>query len=509
MMLERGSESQKAVPPRSMREATSMELNADLALFAEEDRPLIERYLQGERVAPEEQRRRDLVIQEWWQKKYDFPYKHRAERQGLLGEKYSMSLRNGRGESDSDVMQEEVCFGEALLLVDSVNSQMLVAEQVSSPERMRNIKGSKVNSRSKKRKYLIGQLLIEYDVLPERVQAIVVKTNQGIRLSSNEQSEFDSYVHKRNVLLGFERKKQGEMQKLKGRLRAIDRKEDYTSSERGGRRTLSYDESSGTLFVMKDGNQKVVGEGDVVADYVWGIMYRPDVSVPDHLWRRLRKLSDITEARHRIERSFDEELAEREGTSFGIDHVPVEAIEQNIKVSAGIIAERMMKTFLTRLEYAHPKYGFRIENSNALEDTELKYDFKLVIPQKRRGVAVESEDMMREAYVENKRRVGIQFTITKLNSILFDKERQIGEARKHIAESKYLRYVKRPVDDIVLIRIPLESYGDCFKKWLAAGKPSGGPEQFLTLEEKHKIVKVLLAQNFLQLSDEEIEKLVV
>src|SRR3989338_6387919 len=68
MMLERGSESQKAVPPRSMREATSMELNADLALFAEEDRPLIERYLQGERVAPEEQRRRDLVIQEWWQK---------------------------------------------------------------------------------------------------------------------------------------------------------------------------------------------------------------------------------------------------------------------------------------------------------------------------------------------------------------------------------------------------------------------------------------------------------
>lgn len=51
------------------------------------------------------------------------------------------------------------------------------------------------------------------------------------------------------------------------------------------------------------------------------------------------------------------------------------------------------------------------------------------------------------------------------------------------------------------------AYTKCFGSW-AKKKPSGGPEQYLTHEEKVRIFKAV-TKNFIDLSDEQIQQLVL
>ena len=168
----------------------------------------------------------------------------------------------------------------------------------------------------------------------------------------------------------------------------------------------------------------------------------------------------------------------------------------------------MAKNFLIRVTDNNPKLKFKVESSNALEDAKLKYDFKIVTEQKKRGVAIEGDKMPRDEFVSAKKRIGIQFTSTDKGSALKKKQRQIKGIQEKLDQlkSKYQSEIKKPVDDIVLVSLHLDTYKKRFKKWLDNGKPSGGPEQYLDHGEKMKLVEKV-TQNFLELSRQEIKDL--
>lgn len=356
--------------------------------------------------------------------------------------------------------------------------------------------------------YWTKRLTPELDILPEKIRTIIVERkirSEGFR---GEKGEFDRYINRRVNVLKFNIAKRQEMNTLKKRLGAIDRKEDYSTSEQGGRRAVFYDESSKELFIESEGKRQYIKIGDIVSDYDWGIFYKPDASVPEKLWRRVRKLSDLTEARRKIEDIFNHEISQIERiplptTSYSEEHIErLWGDLRNYYLVMGSVAEKMARNWLTRIQYNSPDIGLRVEPSNALEDAELKYDFKITIPEKRRGVALEGEELTRKDFVNNKRKIGIQFTAGKG----FGKKKQIAEAKTKIQASKYQEIIKKPVDDIILVKLQFGTYLDYFKKWLKTGKPSGGPEQYITREEKITLFKAV-TKNFLEIPEEEIEKI--
>jgi len=304
--------------------------------------------------------------------------------------------------------------------------------------------------------------------------------------------------------------KASEMSKLKQRLQDIDKKEDYPEEEAQSRKTLFYDDSESELFVRETRGDKRVTFGDIIADYEWGIKYRPDASVPDKIWRKIRKLSDVTEARINIERAFNQEIVFKEHISLPTTSLSTEFLEEKLNNEGvqGIIAERMAKNFLTRVQHNNPGLEFTVESSNAIEDAELKYDFKIATKQKKRGIAIEGNKISRDELVSVKKRVGIQFTSTKNRSLIRTKKRQISniQARLEQLKLKYQHLIKKPVDDVVLVALHLDTYRKRFKKWLDNGKPSGGPEQYLDHGEKMQLIGKT-TNNFLTLSMREIKNL--
>ena len=344
-------------------------------------------------------------------------------------------------------------------------------------------------------KYWVNRLFPEIDILPESI-ASVLKQIASRKHSVEVNSAFDSYISRRQSILKFNVEKRAIMDALKKRLRDIDAHVDYSEEERAKRRSVFYDKESKRLFVNEGGKKKQLTYGDVVADLDWGVSYQPDESCPREIWRRIRKLSDLSRAQQDISKIFNQEIASLEKISLPTTDLDEEFIEKHMSDHPyihGVIGERMAKNILMRISYNNPGMLLRVESSNAIEDVELKYDFKILMPKKTRGVALEGEDMSREEFVKHKRRLGIQFTVTGLSYRLNKKRRAIKIAQQKINDKTFNRYVKRMVDDIVLVSVPLKTYKDCFKQWLESGKPSGGPEQFLSEEGKNHLVNAVLS----------------
>ncbi len=273
-----------------------------------------------------------------------------------------------------------------------------------------------------------------------------------------------------------------EMKKLKEELHRIDRKEGIEESKNA--KTIFYDEEHHRLFVNENGAPRRITEGDIMADYNWGIEYHPDMSMPPMVWRRVSKLLALKKAREKTFDLYNQELinifhVNAPTTSWSLEFI--KEYHQKNKKDQGFIAERMVQGFLTRLQYNKPELGLRVEPANAIEDTELKYDFKVMVPQYRRGVATEGEDLVRGEYVKQKRKIGVQLTVGHAGK---NKQEKTNLGKQRLEEEKYKNLVPKLVDDIVLVSLRLPRFGKCFEKWLEAGEPAGGPEQYLNKEEE-------------------------
>lgn len=272
------------------------------------------------------------------------------------------------------------------------------------------------------------------------------------------------------------------MYALAKRLSDIDEREDYPEEEQIGRQTILFDPETETTYVEgSDGVRRAVSPDEIAIDLDWGNRYRPDESVPDRLWRKIRKRSDIAEARRAIGAIDNEELAQIEKLSLPTTAFTGEWIAEHFEKGgssfAGIVAERMAKNVLKRRTLRDPELDFTVEDSNAMEDAMLKYDFS-VVRRNRRGIATAPEGLSREEYVDEKRKLGVQFTTTARRNIVERKIHQIEEAKAVANSERMQKYTKSRVEDIVLVSLKLNASAR-YQRWLDEGKPPGGPERYM------------------------------
>ena len=359
-------------------------------------------------------------------------------------------------------------------------------------------------------RYWAKRLIPESSIISPHLFRIVKKTNDEKKLVQEEQFAFGNYIIKRIAAKRFELRKRAEIARLKKDLQDIDAERDSSLEGAGEQRTIYYDEISGSFLVKKeDGSKQEISFGDLLGDYSWGIRYKPDKSMPHKVWRKIRKTLSLYETREKVLEVFNDELNNNYHTGHPVSAVSIDFINKLVerhenRAVAGELAERMIVEFLTRIQYNNPELKLKIEKSNALEDTILKYDFKMIL-NRRRGIALKSEDTSRSEFVKNRKRLGIQFTISKHPTLIEKKTGQIKNAKLNI--SQYERVLGKKVDDIVLVSIfSLGEFVPLYKRWLKEGKPSGGPEQYLSREQKLDIFKQTTS-GLLNLSEEELAKL--
>lgn len=365
-----------------------------------------------------------------------------------------------------------------------------------------NMEGSKPGWQQYWQKRLIGEM----DTLPEYMRAIVIKNIKGEKLGGDT-TDYFNYVNKRVAAIRSNLQKKVEMGRLKKKLGEIDRHEDYDETEISGRQTIYFDKDNG-LFLKTEAGGKPIGYGDIVADYEWGLKYRPDDNLPDNIWRKIRKTADIIEARKNIEKIFNDQLHYVKDVSKPTTTLSIKNIEKNIENEdfEGVIAERIIYAFFVRFQYNNPELDFKVDTANSFEDTELKYDLKISVVNKNRARG-QGQISDRDEAPRVTRRIGVQLTVTPGGKALREKAEKIEVARDKINLSENDEIVKNPVEDILLVSLPLKTYRENFKKWVGSGKPSGGPEAYLTREERKRLIEVV-AGDLLQLKPEDIDSLI-
>ncbi|MDE2001334.1 MAG: hypothetical protein KGI60_02060 [Patescibacteria group bacterium] len=364
-------------------------------------------------------------------------------------------------------------------------------------------RGEKIGfKRRKKLSKFVGSF-VEYESnLPEKAREAFKKARE--RKKKQKEARVQNLAKKSNQRIDeLMLMKKGVVLDLKTELRSIDEQKmspEYVQ----GRKEVFYDDKSESLFILDSaGKRQEVSFGDLVGDYGWGIRYRPDASMPAALRRKIRKTLALHEARNKIQTLYNEELQERfsagyPASTFGIEFID-KTMRRNGADAEGVVAEHLAREFLVRVQYNNPQLGMSVERSNALEDRELKYDFK-IRSRKTVGVALEPDNMSRKEFVKQKRQIGIQFTIGSASKTELV---QIGKGRLEA----YKEILRGRVDDIVVVQIPsLKGLADLYRKWVRAGRPSGGPEQYLSIEQKGEIFDQA-TKEILDVSDAEKEAL--
>lgn len=282
------------------------------------------------------------------------------------------------------------------------------------------------------------------------------------------------------------------MQRLATQLAEIDERIEYPENELESRREVFFDENTDKYYIVNEqGENYPFQYYDIMPDLEWGVAYRPSPELPPAGWRKIRKQSAVAEARMAIDGIDNEELAKNEHISLPTTTISGEWIEKsfnkkNYSGLHGVIGERMAKNALLRRSKAQPEAGMRVENSNALEDAELKYDFKVKVNVHRRGIATEPDDMNREDYVAQKRMLGIQFTVGQG----LGKDLQIAHAKEQLGDVRLSERIRHEVDDIILVK--LNVFGNLrYQKWLDDGKPPGGPERYMEEAEIENLITLV------------------
>lgn len=278
-------------------------------------------------------------------------------------------------------------------------------------------------------------------------------------------------------IIELQRKKDDAMDKLHDMLRCIDDPLCKKEQQHGER--LVIQQSSGELLAADGGGGVVeISFGDLLADTEWGIRYFLDAeSIP----RDVQKQYAIYEAKRELRNILDQQLAFLNPSTNGVRYnlnLLSHAIESGqmfeaeggkYQTTRGAVAEHMVYASFLRKSFDKL---FVVTPADIDDDASRKSD--LFIEKRNRsylrGVDVETIEM------DKRKRFGIQFSLDVRHSL---RKKQKG-IKKVVGRSK-------DIDDIVVVRIPGDWPEKAFKQWIEAGKPSGGPEQFLSEQTKHDL----------------------
>jgi len=98
------------------------------------------------------------------------------------------------------------------------------------------------------------------------------------------------------------------MEQLHGALRNLDKGEPVEEFRDETRRVVYFDEESRQYFAEEDGSRKILGIGDIVSDYAWGIKYVPDGDMVEPAYRIITKKILVNETRRDLEETHNLEL---------------------------------------------------------------------------------------------------------------------------------------------------------------------------------------------------------
>jgi hypothetical protein len=360
---------------------------------------------------------------------------------------------------------------------------------------------------------------------PEEIKQIIDKESQGVKLKIREWNKLDGFaqtwfretfgikINKKQTvqkpaekeekplveketaegkrqknLDGLAKLKRKQMEHLHESLRSLDKGELIGKFRNVTRRIVYFNKESQQYFVEEDGTIKNIGVGDIVSDYAWGIKYVPDGEMVESAYRTLAKRVLINETRRDLEEIHNSELIaqkpDRHSATAFFRMLPQlketfkkgdrKTTEKKINEIGGWAAEVSVREFLSRISL-NMNLDFVVSRATVEEDVDYKYDFKIRRVHRTRGVEVESSSDIKS--------VGFQLK-TKLNR----SSTNIYTSKYHKAENKIQ---SSNVDDIILLRVPGQEILKSLKKWLEAGEPSGGPEQFLSPELKKAILKAV------------------
>jgi len=365
---------------------------------------------------------------------------------------------------------------------------------------------------------------------PNDIVLLIDKRLRGVLLSPEEQSKFDLaknkwwqerfgaqfaqrdkvLVKKENPKIIPETRKQRrarELKELQGRktsrmeqlhnaIQNLDNGEPVDEFRDETRRGLYYDEGSERYFIEENGEKKYLGIRDVVSDYAWGIKYVPAGEMIEPNYRQITKRILTNEVRRDLEDIYNDELVVKgEATettiSFGIGTIERKWLSggerERIRLM-GFIGEIITRELLNRLSLDN-NLDFVVTRANVMEDSKYKIDFKIRRLLRNRGVNIDSKDEP----VKTPKKAGVQLkTKSRENYLTYSviKEPQKGAS----------------VDEMVWIKVNGREFRESFNKWLEVGKPSGGPEQFLSRDLKIKLLKEV-TKGLVEISDEDIERI--
>ena len=281
--------------------------------------------------------------------------------------------------------------------------------------------------------------------------------------------------------------KQRLMREMHEQLRCLDDPECEPAKEEGARAVVMRE---GKLFAaQEDGTEIEMTEADLLVDGEWGIRYVLD---PQTIDRGLQKRYLVTSARQAIRDLLDHQLLQvyadqeledptlqRKKNAYRRTLAYRKEGRDLSEEFSGVTAERMARTFLTRAQM-RGELPFLVEFADAYEDVEHKIDYVVARTDHRRGVGVEHED--------GPDSVAVQFSQNASHESR--KMRQLRRMRSLIGDEI------EGIDDYVLLILRGKWASGSLRAWEEAGRPSGGPEQFVRSSIQEALFRRPLEQMF-------------
>lgn len=340
--------------------------------------------------------------------------------------------------------------------------------------------------------------------MQERFTSSIARMNEAIIAEDTDVekllNDLESVIRDKEVtaeLFFMQEQKAALMAELQRGLQQLD--EAGTVGVEGKMRKVVGDEATGELSIFGSGGiTETVSRGQLMVSGLWDEEYFLDDSVP----YELKKKYLLKKTRYQIADLYDHQIALFEGSqgynkNTGRDdsyNAIAGRYAEGAEVQPGVMAEKMVESFLTKLTYDY-NVPYRLKNVSVFEDVEYKIDF-LIEPHfdgEVVGVGVEEP--------QDRPDIAIQFTTARKEATIEHKEKQVKAALGNIGLEDSLH-----VKNLILVVLPIDHVVETFEEWQNTKikkRNPGGPDELWDEAVKEKIFKKLMAEIF---SAEQIDK---
>lgn len=283
----------------------------------------------------------------------------------------------------------------------------------------------------------------------------------------------------------IQQKKAAIMDRLHERFRAID---DPSSASESSPDALPVDvtEEGTLLATLPNGSESPVSLGELLTDHEWGISYKLDRAVPRDVQKQYAtqcakgELRELLDEQIRLE---EEGRTSRRRNGYASGNFFTMLKDREVEQKAGLIAEKLVRTYLKKLAIDH-NLPYTIIEADLYQDTIEKIDFIVRHLDRGRGVGVDATSLD----------TGVQFTLRTDAQTRIEKERAVESVRDRWTD----------VDDVLVVQASLGDVTHAYQSWKQNKRP-GGPTRAWHKRTRHLIVTKVLQD---MLPEEEYQQVV-